>query len=239
MGLGGDGFSGRIDPIGTGTSLRVWEGNNSGGLSRCTSNCSNSGATWRSKRGAWTGDTQSFILPIDLFHGGIPGGDDCPAAGGTPSGCGHLLAGTVRVWETITGNAAPDTATVTWYVTNPTTNQNLTKGTLGNRSFINQVKYSPKRQSIAIVGTNDGNVQIGFNLGTGTANQANWVNVTGGNAILPNRPVLGIAMDPLADNLPGAGPIGYAAVGGFDENTPNTPGHLFRVVCDKDCASFT
>ncbi len=46
MGLGGDGFSGQIDPVGTGTSLRVWEGNNSGGLSRCVSNCTNSGASW-------------------------------------------------------------------------------------------------------------------------------------------------------------------------------------------------
>jgi hypothetical protein len=48
---------------------------------------------------------------------------------------------------------------------------------LAKRSFIKQVKYSPKRQSVAIVGTNDGNVQFGFNLGTGVANQANWVNV--------------------------------------------------------------
>ena len=39
LGVGGDGFSGQIDPVGTGTSLRYWEGNNSGGLSRCISNC--------------------------------------------------------------------------------------------------------------------------------------------------------------------------------------------------------
>ncbi len=235
MGTGGDGFSGKIDPIGTGTSLRVWEGNNSGGFSRCISNCSSPGATWSSKRGAWTGDLQSFILPVDLFHGGIAGGDDCPAAG--PSGgCGHLLAGTTRVWETITGNAP---STVTWYITDPVSHgaagPGLTKGTLGNRSFINQVKYSPKRQSVAIVGTNDGNVQFGFNLGTGVANQAVWVDVTGGNAILPNRPILGIAVDPTTDQAP----IGYAAVGGFNENTPSTPGHIFRVVCTTNCASST
>src|SRR5207302_2590179 len=48
MGLGGDGFSGQIDPIGTGTSLRFWEGNNSGGLARCISNCTASGASWTS-----------------------------------------------------------------------------------------------------------------------------------------------------------------------------------------------
>jgi len=231
MGVGGDGFYSRIDPVGTGTSLRMWQGNNSGGLSRCTNNCTASGASWASRRGNWTGDTQSFILPYDLFHGGIPGGDDCEAAGAS-TGCGHLIAGTTRVWETVVGAS---TAANNWYITNNPSTQNMTKGTLGNRSFINQVKYSPKKQSIAIVGTNDANVWIGFNLGTGTAGQANWVNVTGGNSVLPNRPVLGIALDPSTTTAP----IGYAAVGGFNTNTPSQPGHVFRVVCDNNCASFT
>lgn len=232
-GLGGDGFSGQIDPVGTGTSLRYWQGNNSGGISRCVSNCTAPFASWVSKKGGWSSDIQSFILPINLFHGGIAGGDDCPPAG-TPGGCGHLIAGTTRVWETVTGDAA---TTTTWYVTNNPTTQNLTKQTLGSRSFITQVKYSPKFQSVAIVGTNDGNVQIGFNLGTGTQAQGNWVNVTGDNAILPNRPVLGIALDPSvsAANVP----VGYAAVGGFNANTPTTPGHLFQVTCTNTCGSFT
>ena len=94
----------------------------------------------------------------------------------------------------------------------------MTKQTLGNRSFINQVKYSPKYQSVAMVGTNDANVWIGFNLGTGTQAQAIWVDVTGNNTVVPLRPVLGIALDPTvsAANLP----VGYAAVGGFNANTP-------------------
>ena len=113
----------------------------------------------------------------------------------------------------------------------------MTKQTLGNRSFINQVKYSPKYQSVAMLGTNDGNVWIGFNLGTGVASQANWVNVTAGNAVLPNRPVLNIALDPsvAAANVP----VGYAAVGGFNENTPSNQGHVFKVVCDANCATPT
>jgi len=231
MGVGGDGFYSRIDPVGTGTSLRMWQGNNSGGLSRCTNNCTASGAAWSSRRGAWTGDTQSFILPYDLFHGGIPGGDDCEAAGAS-TGCGHLIAGTTRVWETIAGAS---TGANVWVVTNNPTTQNMTKQTLGNRSFINQVKYSPKKQSVAIVGTNDANVWIGFNLGTGVQAQANWVNVTGGNSVLPNRPVLGIALDPSTTDAP----VGYAGVGGFNANTPTQPGHVFRVVCATNCASFT
>ena len=236
MGLGGDGFSGQIDPVGTGTNLRFWQGNNSGGLSRCTSNCTASGATWSSRAGGWSNDQQSFVLPINLFRGGIAGGDDCGPAGAT-TGCGHLIAGTTRVWETITGAAS----SVTWVNTNPTScgaaGPCLTKGTLGNRSYINQVKYSPKFQSVAVVGTSDGNVQIGFNLGTGVANQGNWINVTGSNAVLPNRPILGVTLDPsvAAANIP----VGYAAVGGFDANTPTTPGHVFQVSCTALYASFT
>jgi hypothetical protein len=235
VGIGGDGFYSRIDPVGTGTSLRFFQGNNSGGMSRCVNNCTAPGTSWISVRGSWTGDTQSFILPYDLFHGGVPGGDDCPAAG-VPGGCGHLIAGTTRVWETIAGgNATMNSAS--WYVTNNPTTQNMTKQSLGNRSFINQVKYSPKYQTVAMVGTNDANVWIGFNLGTGTASQANWVDVTGGNTVVPLRPVLGIALDPTvsAANLP----VGYAAVGGFNPNTPSTPGHVFQVTCAADCGSFT
>jgi hypothetical protein len=239
LGVGGDGFYGRIDPVGTGSSLRFWQGNNNGMLHRCVSNCTNQNAPWSSNvsggSGSWSGDTRSFILPYDLFHGGIPGGDDCSPAG-VPGGCGHLIAGTTRVWETILGGNSSFTSS-NWYITNNPTNQNMTKQTLGNRSHINQVKYSPKYQSVAIVGTNDGNAWIGFNLGTGVQAQAIWVNVTGTNTILPNRPVLGIALDPSVTSA--SLPVGYAAVGGFNANTPTTPGHLFQVTCTANCGSFT
>jgi hypothetical protein len=234
-GLGGDGFFARIDPQGTGSSLRFFQGNNSGGLSRCTSNCTVGGASWTSIRPGWTGDTQSFILPWDLFHGGIPGGDDCGAPGPT-TGCGHLIAGTTRVWETIQGTATSG-VNGTWYITNNPTTQNMTKQTLGNRSFINQLKYSPKYQTVAMVGTNDANAWIGFNLGTGTASQANWVNVTGNNTVLPNRPVLNVALDPSVSSA--SLPVGYAAVGGFNVNTPSSPGHVFQITCAANCSSFT
>src|SRR6266511_2560478 len=76
MGVGGDGFYSRIDPVGTGTSLRFWQGNNNGGMSRCVSNCTEGGATWSSVAGSWCSDIRSFVMPYDLFHGGVPGGDD-------------------------------------------------------------------------------------------------------------------------------------------------------------------
>src|SRR5690242_3062460 len=55
--------------------------------------------------------------------------------------------------------------------------------------------------------------------------------------MLPNRPVLGIALDQTAASA--SLPIGYAAVGGFNANTPTTPGHVFQVTCAADCGSFT
>jgi hypothetical protein len=238
--MNGSGTLGGTTQGGLPGSLRFWQGNNSGGLSRCigaTSTgalnpCTNGGATWTSKRGAWTGDLQSFILPYEIFHGdpGNPSNDCGAAASG--SGCGHLVAGTIRVWETITGAAAGTAGTVTWYVNSPA---NLTKGTLGNRSFINQLAFEPKKQSVVAVGTNDANVQIGRNMGTGVANSAIWTDVTGGNTVLPNRPVLDVAFDPTTTTAP----IVYAAVGGFNANTPTQPGHVFQVTCTVDCASFT
>lgn len=231
--VGGDGFYSRIDPIGTGTNLRYFAGRNSGSILRCVSACTQPGGRWTEVKGSWGSDTQSFILPFDLFHGGIPAGDDCAAAG-MPGGCGHLIAGTTRVWETITANRS---GAPTWYISNNPSTQDMTKQALADRSHINQVKYSPKFQSVAIAGTNDGNVWIGFNLGTGMAGQANWVDVTGSNSVLANRPVLGIALDPSAASASVA--IGYAAVGGFNANTPTSPGHLFQVTCGANCSSFT
>ena len=242
MGVGGDGFTSRIDPIGTGTSLRIWQGGNSGAVSRCQSNCTNSGATWSTARGSWTSDTQSFVFPYDIFHGGISGGDDCSAAG-IPGGCTHLLGGTTRVWETTTGGNST-TPTSIWHVSSAAactgTNACETKGNLGNRSYINQIKYSPKYQTVGILGTNDGNVKISTSLG-GAVNTGNWIDVTGGNTVLPDRPILGIALDPsvAAANTP----VGYAAVGGFNANYlpsgTQINGHVFQVTCTANCASFT
>ncbi|MEY2538531.1 MAG: hypothetical protein QOG67_2271 [Verrucomicrobiota bacterium] len=227
MGVGGDGFFARIDPVGN----RFWQGNNGGQLNVCTHNppandCTAPGAVWALDSSPWTNnvaspDIQSFVLPYEIYKG-VPGDavNDCP-----PSGCNHLIVGTQRVWETTTGPGG-------WVPVSA----NLVKGSLGNRSFINQLAFEPKDQSRAIVGTNDGNLQYGHGAGPGALGAtATWVDLTGSNAILPNRPILDVAMDPTTTTAP----IGYAAVGGFNANTPATPGHVFRVVCTADCASFT
>jgi hypothetical protein len=221
MGVGGDGFFARIDPVGG----RFWQGNNGGQLNYCDNtagDCTAPGANWLPDSSPWSNpaspDTQSFVLPYEIYKG-TPSNPvtDCP-----PSGCGHLIVGTTRVWETLTsGNSwAP-------------VSMSLVKGTLNDRSFINQLAFEPLDQSRAMVGTNDGNVQYGHGLGVGAL--ALWVDLTGGNTVLPNRPILDVAMDPTTTTSP----IGYAAVGGFNANTPATPGHVFMVTCTADCATFT
>lgn len=166
--------------------------------------------------GGWVsqGDRFSFVFPYEIYR------YDCPA-----TGCEQLIGGSHRVWESISGGIPGSS----WYINSP----DLTKGTLADRSHINQLAFAVTDNTMAIVGTNDGNVQFGFGLGTGVQNSATWVNVTGGNAVLPNRPILDVASDP--SNALRA----YAAVGGFSQNTPAQPGHVYQVTCTANCASFT
>jgi len=208
---GGDGMFARIEPV---LGQRWYQESQNGALAVSTSGPYGSQT---SATGPWTADRLSFIFPYEIQKNGCP-----------PTGCTHMIAGSYRVFESVNG-AIGASAAARWYVNSG----DLTKNTLADRSFINQLNYAWSDNTRAIVGTNDGNVQMGFELGQGAANSAFWVNVTGGNAVLPNRPILDVFQD-TANPL-----IGYAAVGGFDQNTPATPGHVFQVTCTEDCASFT
>ncbi len=233
MGTGGDGFFARIDPVGAsaGTpALRFFQGGNGGLINRCINACATGQAVWTEIDPGWSGERKSGILPYEIFKGDLSNpANDC-AAPGPSTGCGHLIAGTNHVWETINA-ATANPLDVTWYINSP----DVTKGTLADRSYINQLAFEPAAQTTVVVGTNDGNVQIGFGFGSGTANTATWVNVTGNNVILPNRPVLDVAFDPTTKTSP----IAYAAIGGFNANTPTNPGHVFQVTCTANCAAFT
>ncbi len=216
---GGDGIFTRIEPV---LGQRWYYSSQNGALRVALAGPA--GTTQSAAApSAWGGDVLSFVMPVELYRYGVV---DAPDSGCTTAlGCSRMLGGTNRVWETLTG-AVP---TSSWYPSSG----NLTKGTLGARSFINQLAHSVTDPRIAIAGTNDGNVQYGFGLGQGLANTATWINVTGGNAALPNRPIMDVATDPLDPR------IGYAAVGGFDQNTPAQPGHVFQIACTGDCTSFT
>lgn len=209
MRFGGDGLYSRLEPK---QGQRYYHETPGGALVVSTSGPQ---GPYTGASGGWSSDDRkSFIFPYEMDK------HNCPGAT-----CDHMIAGSFRVWETITGG----TTGSSWYPNSP----DLTKGTLADRSFINQLAYAYSTNANAIAGTNDGNVWIGLGMGTGNANSANWKNVTGNNAVLPNRPILDVVFDP------GNPLIGYAAVGGFDQNTPSTPGHVYQVTCTANCASFT
>lgn len=208
MTTGGDGMYARIEPV---AGQRWYQESQNGNLKVSTTGPN---GFFVGASGGWGGDTLSFIMPYDINKYG-----DCVPI------CSNMIAGTHRVWETTSG-AVPASS---WYVNSG----NLTKNTLGNRSFINELTYATSDDSMAVVGTNDGNFWFGFDMGQGTTNSATWVDVTGSNSVLPNRPIMDVGTDPL-NAL-----IGYAALGGFDENTPATPGHVYQVTCTANCASFT
>ncbi len=220
--LGGDGIYSRIEPV---NEQRWYASSQNGNLRVSTSG--HAGGT-SAASGAWTSDVRSFVMPVEIYRYGAL---DVPGSGCTSAvGCTYMLGGTNRVWETLQG-AIP---TSSWYVNSP----NLTKGTLGNRSFINQLAYGIATASIAIAGTNDGNVWFGFNMNGGSANSATWVNVTASNTVLPNRPVMDVVVDVIDAGDPGAAAVGYAALGGFDQNTPGQPGHIYQLLCENNCATF-
>ena len=132
----------RIDPVGTGTSLRFWQGNNSGAPQPLHQQLH------RLRRSVERADRR-----LDRRHAVVHSalrnfprrhparrrlsGRRCP-----PAGAAILL---LRTDQSL-GNDHWRNARVrsTWYVTNSPATQNMTKQTLGNRSFINQVKYSPQ-----------------------------------------------------------------------------------------------
>lgn len=221
--LGGDGIYTRIEPV---KEQRWYYSSQNGDL--YVSQTGPSGSVSSANSG-WGGDTLSFVMPVEIYRYGAL---DVAGSGCSSSiGCSYMLGGTNRVWETLVGGIP----SISWYPNSP----DLTKNTLGNRSFINQLAHATKTPSVVIVGTNDGNVQLGYGMNQGSSNSATWVNLTDSNAVLPNRPVMDVAVDVADGGNPGISATGYAVLGGFDQNTPATPGHVYQVSCQNNCATFS
>ena len=101
------------------------------------------------------------------------------------------------------------------------------------------MNLAPSEPKAAVAGTSDGKVWFSENIHTGASctqaaantasfsctpnTSATWRDADSTNAVLPNRAILGVAHDPTNHRAI------YAAVGGFDDNTPATPGHLFQL----------
>jgi hypothetical protein len=223
---GGDGIHTRIEPV----NEQRWYWSSQNGNITVSPNGPDSQTQLATPQTspAWGGDTLSFVMPFELYrHGELDvAGSGCSSA----VGCTYMVAGTTRVWETLQGGIPRSS----WYPSSP----NLTKGTLGNRSFINQLSHAVKTPSVVIAGTNDGNVWVGHGLNQGASGSPDWRNLTGANAVLPNRPVMDVTIDVIDAAAPAAGAVGYAALGGFDQNTPTTPGHIYQLTCSSGCSSF-
>lgn len=211
---GGDGMYAAIEPI---NGQRVYVESQFGNIRISSSGPLGSYVTGVSP---WDNDSRvPFIFPFHINK------HDCAI-----NACNQLMAGTYRIWETANGGLSNNS----WYINSP----DLTKGTLNDRSIINQMHYNipepgiEPTDKVAIVGTNDGNVYFGFGMGQGSSNSASWVNVTDNNTVLPNRPILDVV------TIGSEAQTGYAAVGAFDQNTPTTPGHLFQISCNSDCSIF-
>ncbi|HSF43343.1 MAG TPA: PKD domain-containing protein [Thermoanaerobaculia bacterium] len=218
--VGGDGFFTSFDPLG-GTETTGWW------ISEYTYGslyCSSTGADGPFSRGGFptgscgpsmTGSADwSAPFMIDALHctnaqcrNHIFGEDYVHAAGSY---------GTYGpVWSRISGS--------------------LVKTSGGSIISVNLAPSNPKG---AAVGTSDGKVWWSETIYNGTActqaaantssfactpnTTAVWRDVDSTNATLPNRVILGVAFDPTDHTRI------YAAVGGFNENTPTTPGHLFE-----------
>ncbi len=169
----------------------------------------------------WAGDRTGFLTSFDLYKHGDE--TTCPAA----SGCQRMIAGTYRVWESLTAGL-PNSS---WFPNSPDLTKALSADS--NLSIINKVAFSYSDPSVALVGTNDGNVWLGFGLGVGPGTPATWVRASGDNTVLPNRPVMDVVSDPRTPT------VVYAALAGFAANTPATPGHLFRLDCTARCGTAT
>jgi uncharacterized repeat protein (TIGR01451 family) len=240
---GGDGTTTRIEPV----LGNVWfNSSQNGALGRNTAGGTGSYSTatpTATGGGSWSSETGAiFMVSYDIYKWGDT---STPGSGCTATGCNHMIAGGNRLWENLDIlNATTSTMRAAWKArTLNLTKNNLILGT-DNRSYINYVAYSYSDPTIAMVGTNDGNVQVVYGLGTTASancatpgtdpNCADAVNVTDSNSVLPNRPIQGVRFDPTTAN------IAYAAVGGFDENTPGHAGHLFQLNCSGvHCASFS
>lgn len=226
--VGGDGFFVAFDPIaGTNGAGRWWTEYTYGATSQSTAGAAGTfgGAApgYTTAAGALGIDSRGFSTPFLLDQW------NC-----TNALCNNMILGTSRVWARLL-NAGGWTATGATDLTKGTTNRYV--------KYIYGLNVAHSNPGSVIVGTGDGNVQWSSNVFTGATctfaasntatfactinGAATWVNLTGGNAVLPNRAINGVAFDP-ATNL-----VFYAAVGGFNINTPATPGHIFRGSCSS------
>lgn len=214
--VGGDGFFTTFDPIAGGESTGWWLSEYTYGSLYCSSTGADGPfSSFRcGPRQTGSADWSAPFL-LDTLH--------CNSAQ-----CRNYVFGE----DYVHASGAYGSSGPSWIRSSP-----LLARTSAGGSII-ALNLAPSNPKSAIAGTSDGKLWWTETLYTGTActqaaantstfactpnKSAVWRDVDSTNAVLPNRVILGVAADP-ADHT-----RIYAAVGGFDQNTPTTPGHLFQ-----------
>ena len=225
---GGDGFFASFDPIAGTLGAGNWFTEYVyGALERSTTGASGAFNTINWEAGTHKNpDRPAWSTPflLDTFH--------C-----TTASCPNFFIASQWFYASTNGGGT---------VTRTSTTDLAVNGTAGTGSVItfDIGRSDPKA---AVTGSDQGaiwwspDVLSGTNCTQAAANgssfactvntAATWTNLTQSNAVLPKRSILGVAFDPTTTYRV------YAAVGGFDENTPATPGHVF--VCVNSSGTWT
>ena len=236
-GNGGDGFFAAFDPVGgLGPLMGMWYSEYVNG----TMNCSNEGAgtygiTYADCFGPWVVRNPNGSLTYqDRVAWSAPFKLDARHC--TDLTCSNLVFGAAHLYASTQGGWP------TWVQASP----DLAGGGSGH---IISVDVSPTEPGSVATGSDVGTVWVSRDVFTGAnctqaaantsaftcdANPgASWTDLTSGNAVLPNRAIMGVAFDSSSASTL------YAAVGGFGANTPSTPGHIFMVTTADQWATFT
>jgi hypothetical protein len=218
--VGGDGFFMAFDPLAGTEAAGWWFSEYTYGSLYCSKN-SGANGPFSSACGpnAYTGSPDwSMPFLMDTLH--------C-----TNSVCRNLILGEDYVWVA----GAIGAQKPTW----KKVSGSLIRSGSTTDSII-ALNLAPNNPKAAAAGTAEGKLwwsegiyntstsctQAAANTSTFSCSPPNsaatWRDVDSTNAVLPNRAILGVAFDPTDHTRI------YAAVGGFDTNTPTTPGHLFE-----------
>ena len=226
--IGGDGFFAAFDPIaGTLTSGNWFTEYVYGQISKSSNGAIGSwlGRSWggTSERAAW-----STPFMLDTFH--------C-----TDTTCPNFFIASQYFYASVNAGGTSRNSGIT-----RTSSSDLASngGVNGSVITFDIGRSDPKA---AVAGSDVGTVWFSANVLTGAnctqtaANtssfacsvntSASWTNLTQSNATLPKRAILGVAFDPSTTSRI------YAAVGGFNQNTASTPGHVF--VCVNNSGTWT
>lgn len=213
--VGGDGFFTTFDPIGGGESTGWWITEYTYGSLYCSSTGAD-GPFSNFRCGPTQRGSADWSAPfmLDTLH--------CNSAQ-----CRNYIFGEDYVWSAgAYGSSSPS-----WTLSSGS----LVKTSSGS---IIAVNFAPSNPKAAVVGTSDGKVWWTETLYTGTGctqaaantstfactpnKSAVWRDADSTNLVLPNRAISGVAFDPTTHNTI------YVAAGGFDDNTPTTPGYVFQ-----------